>query len=980
MMDAARWELVKRLFDAALGRPSVERAAFVETACGADVELRREVESLLAAHGEAGSFAEHPPVASADRARLQSGARVGSYEIREFLAAGAMGDVYRAHDVQLRRDVALKVLPASFSTDPERVARFEREARLLAALNHPHIATIHGIAEASPAETGHRLRALVMEFVDGDTLAHRVAKGPLPLKEVLDIARQIAEALEAAHENGIIHRDLKPANIKVTPDGTVKVLDFGLAKAFAGHGTGIDLSALTIEGTGEGVIAGTPAYMSPEQACGQAVDKRTDIWAFGCVLYEMLTGVLAFRGETVSETLTNVMKSEPQWLALPPDTPANVRNIVQRCLEKDPRQRMRDIGDVRLALAGAFELVAADTSASASGVRAPGRRPLMLSLGMLLIGAAITGAGIWFLRPASSADREPVSRFTITLPADEQFSDTTRHVVALSPQGTHLVYQANDRLYLRAIDQLSATPIQGTEAANDSGDLFFSPDGQWIGFWQAGEIKKLALTGGAPVKLCDASQFTWGASWGPDDTILYGQGPEGIWRVSGQGGTPQRVVSVDEKKGESAHGPQLLPGGRAVLFTLATDGRWNEAQIVVQRLDSGERKVVLRGGRDARYVETGHLVYARSGTLLAVPFDLGQLAVIGGPVPLVEGVRDAVNTTGATHFSLSSNGSLIYAVGESLQGQEGRLVWVARSGAEQPLAAPPRLYENPRLSPDGRRAAVEVATAAAGQGVGAGPAGGTDQLWVYDLARDTLTRLTFEGGNNEQAVWTPDGKRIAFESNRDGVPNRIFWQLADSSGGLERLTGGDRNQTPSSWSADGQLLAFDEVNPRTRGDIGVLRLSDRKAEPFLRTPFEEGGARFSPDGRWLAYVSNESGRPEVYVQPYPGPGGKRQVSIDGGTEPVWNRNGREVFYRNGNKMMVVETTTQPSFSAGKPRMLFEGPYFTGAFPTMTVSYDVSADGQRFLVVKQTEAASRSAAQINVVLNWFEELKRRVPAN
>jgi eukaryotic-like serine/threonine-protein kinase len=994
MMDASRWDVVKRLFEAALEHSEAERISFVETACGADVELRREVESLLAAHAEAGSFAEHPPVPMAsvsgaaldvprgDRGRLQPGARVGSYVIREFLAAGAMGEVYRAHDVQLRRDVALKVLPASFSTDPERVARFQREARLLAALNHPHIGAIYGFEEAEG------VRALILELVEGETLADRLRRGPIPLDQTLLIARQIADALDAAHERGIIHRDLKPANIKVTADGTVKVLDFGLAKAWSGEGAAPDMSELpTVTATAlrEGVIMGTPAYMSPEQARGQAVNKRTDIWAFGCVLFEMLTGTGAFRGETVSETLAEVMKSEPRWLALPPDTPANVRHIVQRCLEKDPRQRVRDIGDVRLALEGVFELVAADTTALARGVRALGRRPLMLSLGMLLTGVAITGLAIWFLRPASSAGPQPVSRFTITFPADQPFTAGDRHLVALSPQGTHLVYQANDRLYLRAIDQLSATPIPGTEIGPVSArSPFFSPDGQWIGFWQNGELRKVALTGGALVKLWEA-QSPWGASWGPDDTILYGQGPAGIWRVSGQGGTPQRVVSVDEKRGESAHGPQLLPGGRAVLFTLATGGggAWNEAQIVVEVLESGERKVVLRGGRDARYVETGHLVYARGGTLLAVPFDLGQLAVIGGPVPLVEGVRDASNSTGATHFSLSSNGSLIYAVGDSVQAQQGRLVWVARSGAEQPLAAPPGLYENPRLSPDGRRAAVEVPEGAESAAGGGGLAGGEEQLWVYDLARDTLTRMTFEGGNNEQPVWTPDGRRIAFQSSRDGVFDKIFWQLADSSGGLERLTtGGEGNQTPRSWSADGQLLAFDELNRRTGSDIWVLQLSDRKAEPFLRTPFEEGVARFSPDGRWLAYVSNESGRPEIYVQPYPGPGGKWQVSIDGGTDPVWSRNGRELFYRTGNRMMAVETTMQPRFSAGKPRMLFEGPYFSDfatAFSIQTVSYDVSADGQRFLVVKANEAASRSAAQINVVLNWTEELKRRVPS-
>ena len=654
---------------------------------------------------------------------LAAGTRLGPYEVIAQIGEGGMGQVYRATDTKLKRQVAIKILPPSLAADHDRLARFQREAEVLASLNHPNIAAIHGLEESG------RMTALVMELVEGDDLSQRIARGAIPLDDVLPIAKQIAEALEAAHEQGIIHRDLKPANIKERADGTVKVLDFGFAKAMepaAGPSPSVSQSPTitTPAMTQAGMILGTAAYMSPEQARGKTVDKRADIWAFGCVLYEMLAGTGAFRAETVSETLAEVMKSEPLWAALPPETPVALRNLVRRCLAKDPRQRVRDVGDVRLALEGAFELVAADTSAHASGGRALGWRPLILSLGILLIGAAITGAGIWFLRPASSANPEPVSRFTITLPADQPFSAASRHLVALSPQGTHLAYAANNRLYLRAIDQLSATPIQGTETGAFGRSPFFSPDGQWIGFWQDGELRKVALTGGAPVKLWEAEN-PWGASWGPDDTILYGQGPAGIWRVSGQGGTPQRVVSVDEKKGESAHGPQLLPGGRAVLFTLATGGGWNDAQIVVQLLDSGERKVVLRGGRDARYVETGHLVYAGGGTLLAVPFDLGQLAVIGGPVVLVEGVSDGGNATGATHFSLSRNGSLIYAVRVSLLAQEGRLVWVARSGAEQPLAAPPGLYENPRLSPDGRRVAVEVGSGLSvrlvgGSGVGGG--------------------------------------------------------------------------------------------------------------------------------------------------------------------------------------------------------------------------------------------------------------------
>jgi Tol biopolymer transport system component len=895
------------------------------------------------------------------------GARLGPYEVSALIGEGGMGKVWRAHHTALNRDDALKVLPDAFVSDPDRLARFRREAQVLASLNHPNIAHVYGLEQADGVQ------ALVMELVEGETLAERIARGPIPLDEALPIARQIAGALEAAHEQGIIHRDLKPANVKVREDGTVKVLDFGLAKALepAGARTRDVTASPTITSpamTGVGVLLGTAAYMSPEQARGKPVDKRSDIWAFGCVLYEMLTGRRAFDGETTTEVLARVLERDPDINRLPPTVSANVVRLLRRCLERDPRRRLRDIGDVRFELeepdVGYEAQVIGRLSAPASGVRALSQRSLIVSLGMMLLGAAVAGAAIWLLRPAPSGDIRNLATFTIALPQDQRLT-STRHVVALSPRGTHLVYVANNNLYLRAINQLTATLIQGTTTTGVSGDPFFSPDGQWIGFWQNGELKKVAITGGSPVKLCDVPEGTSGASWSADDTIVFGWGGAGIWRVSGRGGTPERLISVDEKKAESAYGPQLLPGGREVLFTLGSfvgGGGWNDARIVVQSLDSGERKVVVNGGRDARYVETGHLVYARSGALLAVPFDLARLEVRGGPVPLIEGVRDAGVTTGsgATHFSLSGDGTLVYVPGNPEQETQRKLVWVDRAGAEQPLTAPARAYDFPQLSPDGQRVAVEI-----------GP-----QVWLVDLSRDTLTRFTFEGPTNETPHWTPDGKRIVFSSSKEG-PRNLFSQLADGSGGLERLTTSEQLHIPTSLSPDGQLLVFHESATGSQRNISVLRLSDHKVQPFLRTPFNEGGTRFSPDGRWLAYVSNESGRPEIYVQPYPGPGGKWQVSTEGGTEPAWNRNGRELFYRSGNKMMTVETTTEPSFTVGKPRMLFEAEYLAAAFPQLGSDYDVSADGKRFLMVKEIERA-QSTAEVTVVLNWLDELKRRVP--
>jgi Tol biopolymer transport system component len=827
---------------------------------------------------------------------------------------------------------------------------------MLAALNHPNIATIHGLQQSDG------VHFLIMELVPGETLAERLRAGAIGIGEALKIGEQIAEALEAAHEKGVIHRDLKPANVKVTPEGRVKVLDFGLAKAFAGGA--LDLSnapTLTAMGMEDGKIMGTPAYMSPEQARGKPVDKRTDIWAFGCVLYEMLTGQEAFRGETVSDTITAVLEREPDSQVLPLATPAKIRDLLRRCLQKDSQRRLRDVGDARIEIE---ETVAGPTTpepiGAAKGIRERWQGPVLWGAATLLVVATVASIATWNLKRSLSP--QPVSRLTITLPPGQQLAGLdTGPAVALSPDGTRLAYVArqsrSQELYLRAMDSLEARLIPGTEGVSSP---FFSPDGQWLGFFADGKLKKVSVSGGAALTL-SASAYPGGATWGDQGMIVFAPAMVSpLLQVPDAGGAPQPLTRF--KKGEITHRwPEFLPGGGAVLFAAGpTATNWTNAQIAVQSVGTAERKDLSTGGTQPRYAASGHLVYAQGGRLMAMLFDPQRLATMGAAVPIVEDVLQSPSS-GAAQYCISSTGSLVYVPGK-VQATLSRLVWVNRNGAEQPVAAPVRAYRNPRLSPDGRRVATTVDEQ-------------ESNLWLYDLSREALTRFTFGGNYNSASVWTPDGKRIAFQSNREG-PRNVFWQMADGSGGLERLNTSEHNQVPMSWSPDGQTLAFLDVSPASGYDIWVLRTRDRKSEPFLVTPFNEGAARFSPDGRWLAYVSDESGGNEIYVQPYPGSGGKWLISTEGGTEPVWNPNGRELFYRSGDKMMAVDIATQRSFAAGKPRVLFEGQYVPS--PTTPPNYDVSPDGQRFLMLKPSEQDQSAPTQINVVLNWFEELKLKVP--
>ncbi len=907
------------------------------------------------------------------------GRRLGPYEILSAIGAGGMGEVYRARDTRLDRIVAIKVLPTHLADRTELRERFEREARTIASLNHPHICTLYDIGQQDGVDY------LVMEYLEGETLAHRLLKGALPLEQVLQYAIEISDALDKAHRKGVTHRDLKPGNAMLTKTGT-KLLDFGLAKLKQEAApANVQLSELPTASdplTAKGTIVGTLQYIAPEQLEGKEVDARTDIFAFGAVVYEMATGRRAFEGKTQASVISAIMSSEPAAMtSLQPMTPPALDHVVKRCLAKERDERWQSASDLTNELkwiAGGGAQIALAPTAATKGIRALGQRPLILGLGSLLLGLVIASLAAWNLKPLPQPSPQPVTRTVIDLPPGQQLAGLENgRAVALSTDGAHLAYVARQggtqQIYLRAMDSLEARPIPGTEGAINP---FFSPDGQWLGFFADGKLKKISVSGGAALTLGNAANPS-GANWGSLGTIAFA--PENVsvlQQVPDAGGAPQPLTRFE--KGDVTHRwPEFLPGGKAVLFA-AGPGALNfaNAQVAVQSVGGGEKRNLLQAGTQPGYAPSGHLVYAQRGTLMAVPFDPQRLTATGGAVPVAEGVLQSPSS-GAAQYSFSATGSLVYVSG-SVQSARRRLVWVSRNGAEQPLAAPAHAYVFPRLSPDGRRVAVTIQEQ-------------ETQVWLYDLPRETLTRLTFEGNQNYNAVWTPDGKRIAFESTKEG-PLNIFWQLADGSGGLERLNTSEYVNAPMSWSPDGQLLAFIEVNPTTQRDIWVLRMGDpspgsgqipsaasgqgRKAQPFLRTPFDETLPRFSPDGHWLAYISDESGRYEIYVQPYPGPGGKWQISTEGGTEPVWNPNGRELFYRSGDKMMAVDIATQPGFAAGTPRMLFEGPYEPAPVPID--NYDVSPDGQRFLMIKPSEQAQAAPTQINVVLNWFEELKRRVP--
>jgi len=881
---------------------------------------------------------------------LHPGDRLGPYEILSAIGAGGMGEVYRARDTKLDRDVAIKILPDLFAQDAERLVRFEREAKTLASLNHPNIAQIYGIEE----------RALVMELVEGEDLSAHIARGPITLAEALPIARQIADALEAAHESGIIHRDLKPANIKVRPNGAVKVLDFGLAKAMdpAGSSAAGDAAmnspTLTARATQMGMIIGTAAYMAPEQAKGKAVDRRADVWAFGVVLYEMLTGKRAFAGDDVSETLASVLKDTPSVASLPTDVPSSVKRLLRRCLEKDRAKRLDSMGAARLEIE---EAMAGDPAPGATITAAP-KAASRLDLRMIaaaLALAIVTGVGAWLLKPTPAVPHAGPARFAISLPKDVTYTRPGSHVVAIAPDGSRIAYIAGNQLLIRALDQLEPVVVAGVR---DPSEVFFSPDSQWIGFYQNPRIWKVAITGGAPVPVCEAQTLS-GASWS-DDEILFAQAA-GIMRVAAAGGTPELLIATAEGTGLVST-PRRVPGSDDVIFSRTRAvANWDEADIVVWSPGGAER-VIVRGGSDPRVLPTGHLVYGRRGELLVVPVDLSTLVTEGTPVTFVSGVPGASGgVTGTRQYGVSDTGTLVHVSGGV--DEQTDLIWSDRQGREDVLVTEIQAAY-PRVSPDGERIAYSA------------PVAGNTDVYIYEWARKARSRLTFDVALDQAPVWSADGKRIIYASGRNAGAANLYWQPADGTGTAERLTTGPNQQWPYAVTRDGKTLIYIELGPKTSYDIYAISLTgDRTPRPLLTSPADERRPTLSPDDKWMAYQSDESGTFEIFVRPFPDVnGGRWQVSAGGGASPIWGADLHEIFYRSGQDVFRVGVSTSPTFAPAAPVKML-GSFFRP--DTSGMQYGLAPDGKRFVLIK-AHGSGDVRSEYHVVMNWFDDVRTRAP--
>jgi len=862
-----------------------------------------------------------------------------------------MGEVYRARDTRLSREAALKILPPTAQLDEVRRARFEREARTLASLSHANIATLFGFEESGD------LQALAMEFVEGQTLADHLARPDrqhgLPLAEAIAIARQIAVALDAAHEHGIVHRDLKPGNVMIRPDGTVKVLDFGLAM----NAPDADPAARGGESTltGAGTVGGTPAYMSPEQARGQRVDRRTDVWSFGCVVFELLCGHRAFQGATSSDVLVAVLEHDPEWAQLPPSTPASLHRLLNRCLTKDPRRRLRDIGDVLLEL---------DETSHGGHSRAP-----LASLSPRVVrwwpaaaaAVAVTaGAAGWLAWGRPPAPVIEPQRFAMPFPPDAPMSvigGIDLGHLAISPDGSRIVYPTLRGLAVKSRDRIDVTFID--LPGENVNSPFFSPDGRWIAYTTStSTLRRVAVSGGASVLVADTGNAAVGA-WGDTGIVFADQ--RGLFHVPAEGG---RVEAVPVKLGgtEQATLPEVLPGGRVALVTIISTksntplraAMEPSSRIDAVNLESGARKTVVTGGGQPRYLASGHLAFGSGRTMRAVAFDSQTLQVRGTPV-------EVMTDAGSAFFGASREGTVVFLRGSEMANQ-ATLVWVDRSGREEPIGAPVREYLYPRISPDGRRIGLDIG-------------GANRDLYIWDIARRVLERFTTDPAEDAMVRWSPDGTRIAYANSRHGIPN-IFWQRADGTGTPERVFESAVLNQPGPFTRDGGMVVSELVPGRGRGllvaTIGPPHTRRRLLDNAVN-------AELSPDGRWLAYGSTQSGQFEVYVTSFPDTQGRWQISTGGGRQAAWSRDGRELFYRDfSGALIAVPVKLSPEFEAGASRRLFSDPAYRGSGSSMSDrTYDVSPDGQRFVMIRNVDQPPRTLA---VVQNWFDELRRRVPLN
>ena len=907
---------------------------------------------------------------------IAAGTKLGAYEVVALVGSGGMGEVYRARDAKLGRDVALKVLPEAFARDAERMARFQREAKVLASLNHPNIATIHGLEDSGGTQ------ALVMELVEGPTLADRIKQGPIPIDESLRIAKQIAEALEYAHERGIVHRDLKPANVKVTTDDAVKVLDFGLAKALEGDASSIDISTsptISRLATMQGILLGTAAYMSPEQAKGKSVDRRADIWAFGCVLYEMLTGQQTFTGEAVTDTLASVIKEEPDWSRLPAATPVRVRVLLQRCLQKDPKQRLRDIGDARISLDEVVSGAPDPALAGAPQAAAPlWRRALPWAVAAVFVFTTALFALIHFREKPPA----PAELMRLEIPLPENTTAVFAGAFALSPDGRQLAFVTSgangvSRLWVRPLDSIEAQPLPGGESSAGIPPFFWSPDSRFIAFDGGGKLEKIDISGGPPQTVCTISKRAVGGSWNSDGVIIFATPPGPLMRASADGGPASALTTLDSSRGEISDGdPHFLPDGRHFLYVRgSTMPEYTGTYIGSLDAKPGEQDSKrLLDTLEAMYAPSssdpnvGHLLFTRDGALMAQPFDAGRLELTGEPVAMNERASVA-------GFSAGGRGVLVYETGVALNSAptgliQGQLMWFDREGKAVGTLADPGLYGSLALSPDGKRVAFERVD----------PQAQNRNIWLYDIARGVATRFTFDQVLDTDPVWSPDGSRVAFNAIRDG-PFDLYAKASNFADQDQVLLKSNDYKFPTSWSRDGRFLLYWTLGPPTRiwalpPDGGA---ADRQPIPVSSSQFNEAVGRFSPDGRWIAYQSDESGKTEIYVQPFDAstaakspaagaPGvGKWMVSNGGGSSPLWRGDGKELFYLSADGMATaVELNTTGAFQAGVPKPLFK-------VPAGLVNWDVTPDGKRFLFAAPSATSARPS--FTVVLNWQAGLKK-----